>query len=76
MCCYETTYDKRNGGGGNCTRSSSDESCFSQTVCENCPLGLSEEYWDNAPLHELVASWHRLTPDARGAIIQLVRESG
>src|SRR5208337_78877 len=63
-------------GGGNCTRSSFDESCFSQTVCENCPTGMSEECRDDATLRELVASWHRLTPDVRAAIMQLVRGGG
>ncbi len=64
------------GGRGNCTRSSFDESCFSQTICENCPTGMSEECRVDATLRELVASWHRLTPDVRAAIMQLVRGRG
>ena len=74
------TYDESqvaiHGGGGNCTRSSFDESCFSQTVCENCPTGMSEECRDDATIRELVASWHRLTPDVRAAVMQLVRGRG
>jgi len=71
-----TSYNRVSGGGGNCTRSSFDESCFSQAVCENCPTGVSEECRDDATLRELVASWHRLTPDVRAAIMQLVRGRG
>jgi hypothetical protein len=62
--------------GGNCTRSAFDESCFSQIVCENCPTGMSEECRNDATLRQFVASWHRLTPDVRAAIMQLVRGRG
>ena len=34
---------------------------------------MSEECRDDATLHELVASWHRLTPEVSAAIMQLVR---
>jgi hypothetical protein len=40
-------YDTENGGDGNCARSSFDESRFSQTVCENCPTGMSKECRDD-----------------------------
>jgi hypothetical protein len=64
------------GGGGNCTRVP-----VYVTVCPKCgydtPVsGSSEMDREDAALHELVGTWHRLTPDVRAAIMQLVRGKG
>ena len=53
-----------------------DASHFSDDFCEKCTQGLSEGCRDDATLRALVASWHRLTPDVRAAIMQLVRGRG
>jgi hypothetical protein len=34
---------------------------------------MSEQCRNDATLRELLASWHRLTPEVRAAIMQLVR---
>ena len=62
-----------NGGGGNCTRVLDYASHDAATTCENCPLGLSELCRDDAMLHELVTSWHRLTSGVREKIVEIAR---
>jgi len=58
---------------GNCTGISSDASCLFQSACENrCPA-LSERYREDAALGDLVASWYRLTPFVRYAVLARVR---
>ena len=62
-----------NGGGGNCTRVPDDANNFVVLFCEKYTQGASELCRDCVALIELVANWHRLTPDVRAAIMRLVR---
>ncbi len=62
-------------GDGNCTRDSNSTSLIPQTTCETCPLGLSDLCRDDAAIREIVGSWHRLTPEVREKIMNLVRSS-
>jgi hypothetical protein len=69
----EDLFGANNGGGGNCTRSS-----FSATHCPNCGYEMGPEVWpedgrEDETLQELVASWHRLTPSVKDAVMELVR---
>jgi hypothetical protein len=61
------------GGGGNCTRVPVSATVFCHYTYgnHNCPW--SEIGREGPALRELVATWHRLTPDVRAAIMQLVR---
>ena len=61
------------GGGGNCTRVLDYASHAPASTCENCPLVLSELCRDDATLHELVTSWHRLTSGVREKIVEIAR---
>ncbi len=63
------------GGGGNCTRDSNSASYIPQTTCEHCPLGLSDLCRDDEGIREIVGNWHRLTPEVREKIINLIRSS-
>jgi hypothetical protein len=63
------------GGDGNCTRVPTDASSLSRTTCETSCTDLPELCRDDAALREVVANWHRLTPDAGGKILGVVREA-
>jgi hypothetical protein len=70
-----TSYNKRSGGGGNCTRVPN-----STNICPSCGYDMDRGAWpehgrDCEALRELVANWHRLAPGVRDAIMELVRSS-
>ena len=69
----KTTYDKRNGGAGNCTRQP-----VYRTHCPQCDYAPStgdvqEMCRDDEALRELVACWHHLTSDFRVRIMEIAR---
>jgi len=44
-----------------------------KSLAKHAPLGLSELCRDDAALPEIVANWHRLTPEVRAAMLESVR---
>jgi predicted Fe-S protein YdhL (DUF1289 family) len=67
------SYGIGKAGGGNCTRGPNDATDFQKRICVKGCMALSDGCREGKELHELVANWRRLTPDARAAIMQLVR---
>ncbi len=63
----------KSGGGGNCTRGSSDARNLAVCTYGECHLGLSEECREDASLAELLEKWPSLPDHIRCAIMHLVR---
>lgn len=50
-----------------------DASALDKTICDECPLALSEGCREDASLRDLIGNWHQRTPSVRAAIMNLAR---
>jgi hypothetical protein len=71
----ERAVDVSSGGSGNCTRVPFDATSDGSCGYEMRPEGWPEHGRESEALRELVANWHRLSPEVRGMIMELVRTS-
>ncbi len=66
-------YNIRNGGGGNCTLVPFDATYYGHCSYEMRSEGRPEHGREDEALRELLANSHRLAPDVRQRVMELVR---